>query len=96
MGKGFPNKPETVTGERGYNILIEYLGNFHAIIFIALNNGIVMLGGVQMDDSLNVTRQRIMKTYFCSPSLLFKYDVVILGWTGEACQKGRKSGEGKV
>ena len=45
----------TLSHEKGSNMIIEYINNSMAIIFIALNGGIGALEVVETDDSLKFT-----------------------------------------
>ena len=70
-------KKQTLSQEKGSNMIIEYINNSMAIIFIALNGGIGALEVVETDDSLKFTRHKFVRNNPCSPGLLFKQNGTI-------------------
>ena len=66
--------------EKGSNMLIDYVNNSHAIIYIALNGGIGVMEIVKMNDLLKVTRTRFVTLNPCSPGLIFKRDGIIFSF----------------
>ncbi len=63
--------------EKGSNMVIDYVNNSHALLYIALGGSIGLLEIVERNDSLKVTQQRFI-TSPCSPGLIFKRDGTII------------------
>ncbi len=57
-------------------MVIDYVNNSHALLYIALGGSIGLLEIVERNDSLKVTQQRFI-TSPCSPGLIFKRDGTI-------------------
>ena len=64
----------TLSQEKGANMAIDYIGNSHAIIFVALHGGIGVIEVKMNNSSLKVTRTKFVYLNPCMPGLIYKRD----------------------